>query len=187
MFCAGKYDNLSGGKMSGAIKHSNAVKEREVGEAPFYSGSGIIDFIPRIKRAIRQFMKYSVVGASGFVINMAVYSTMVKWVGLHYMTAAIISFTVAVTNNFVLNKYWTFNNPRGAVSRQMRRFLVISVASLALNLVLLRTLMEIMASIDALGVHVDRAIIAQALAISVCTVLNFSGNKLWSFRQVSTS
>lgn len=173
--------------MSGAIKHSNAAKEQEVGEVPFYSGMGIIDFIPRIKRAVRQFMKYSIVGASGFVINMAVYSIMVKWVGLYYMSAAIVSFTVAVTNNFFLNKYWTFNNPQGAVSRQMRRFMVISVASLALNLAILRTLMEIMASIDTLGVHVDRAIIAQAIAITICTVLNFSGNKLWSFRQVSTS
>jgi putative flippase GtrA len=44
--------------------------------------------------------------------------------------------------------------------------------------------MEIMVSSNALGV--DRAIVSQAIAITICTVLNFSGNKLWSFRQPST-
>jgi len=141
-----------------------------------------------MRRAIRQFMKYSIVGASGYIVNIAVYSLMVKVVGMHYMIAAVVSFMPAVTNNFLLNKYWTFNNPQGVVSRQARRFLVVSLASLGLNLALLRALMEVLASIETLGVlHVDRAIIAQAAAITICTILNFSGNKLWSFRQTSTT
>lgn len=172
--------------MNEAVEHSKVNNEQEVGELAYYPGSGIVNVNPRIRRAIGQFMKYSIVGASGFVINMIVYSAMVKSVGMHYMPAAIVSFTAAITNNFILNKYWTFNNPQGAVSRQARRFLVISLASLALNLAILRVLVEILASVNALGLHVDRAIVAQAVAISICTILNFSGNKLWSFRQAST-
>ena len=172
--------------MSGTFKHSDTGKEAKVGEIPFLTGAETSSLGPRIRRACKQFMKYSVVGASGYIVNLAVYSFMVKVVGMHYMAAAVVSFLPAVMNNFILNKYWTFNNPQGMVSRQAWRFLIISIASLMLNLVVLRALMEIMANIDALGVHFDRAIIAQALAITICTVLNFSGNKLWSFRQAST-
>lgn len=186
MFCANKYANLNPDSMSGTIKNSDPPKEREVGEIAYYPGTDGIEINPRIKRAFMQFMKYSVVGASGYVINIAVFSFMVKAAGMHYMAAAIFSFVPAVTSNFLLNKYWTFNNPDGAVSRQMGRFLIISVASLLLNLLLLRMLIEIMTSVDALGMRVDRAIVAQVIAISICTVLNFSGNKLWSFRQAST-
>jgi dolichol-phosphate mannosyltransferase len=170
--------------MSGTYKHTNVHQERDVGDLTRYPGSGITAIKPRIIRALKQFMKYSIVGASGFVINMAVYSFMVKAVGLHYMAAAVVSFTAAVTSNFILNKYWTFSNPQGAVSRQARRFLIVSIASLIPNLLILRVLMEIMVSSNALGV--DRAIVSQAIAITICTVLNFSGNKLWSFRQPST-
>jgi putative flippase GtrA len=130
-----------------------------------------------MRRTSFQFIKYCFVGASGVVVNMVVYSLLVSVAHMHYLAGATISFTVAVTSNFLLNKYWTFNNPQGRVFTQAFRFLVISLASLLVNLLILRLL------IDDLGIANE--IEAQMIAIAAVTILNFAGNKLWSFRQSS--
>lgn len=128
----------------------------------------------RLKRAFRQFWKYCLVGASGYVINMAVFSVLWHYAGMQYWLAATASFAISATNNFLLNKYWTFENPEGQVATQARRFLVVSVLSWAMNMAVLVFLIE------ALDVH---HLFAQAIAISLVTVFNFTGNKLWSFRR----
>ena len=131
----------------------------------------------RLRRASKQFGKYCVVGISGVIVNLAIFTVLVK-VNLHYIPAATISFCVAATNNFVLNKYWTFGNPQGAALTQASRFLIVSVTSWALNLLVLRLLIE-----DA---NISSETAAQAIAITAVTILNFTGNKMWSFRQTTT-
>lgn len=129
----------------------------------------------RLQRAGRQFIKYCLVGATGMVVNLAVFTFMLKVAGSHYMACATVSFVVAATNNFLLNKYWTFDNPEGAVLNQMSRFIVVSITSLGLNLAILSLLLE--------QLLIGNRIFAQALAISLVTVFNFTGNKMWSFRR----
>ncbi len=119
-----------------------------------------------------QLAKFCVVGGSGYVVNLAVYSALV-FSGVHYAVAAVCSFLVAVTNNYTWNRLWTFRHQRGHVAYQGMRFLVVAVAALGANLVVLRALV-------ALGAG---KILAQAIAIVLVTPLNFIGNKLWSFRR----
>ena len=133
----------------------------------------------RAGRALRrphnwlQLLKFSLVGGSGYVVNLAVYTLLLKAAGLHYLAAAVCSFLVAVTNNYTWNRLWTFRHQRGHVVFQGMRFFVVAVLALAANLVLLRVLVE-------LGVG---KILAQAVAIVLVTPINFVGNKLWSFRR----
>ena len=122
-----------------------------------------------------QLAKFSTVGATGYVVNLAVYATLVEVAHLHYLLAAVCSFLVAVTNNYTWNRLWTFRRQRGHVAYQGMRFLVVSVVALAANLVVLRVLVEAGAG----------KILAQAIAIVLVTPLNFVGNKLWSFRRPS--
>jgi putative flippase GtrA len=120
-----------------------------------------------------QLLKFCAVGASGYVVNLAVYVAMVRGLDLHYLPAATISFGFAVTNNYLLNRAWTFRGQRGHVLAQGFRFLVVSIAALGANVLMLYLLVE-----AGLG-----AIPAQAIAIVVVTPVNFVGNKLWSFRR----
>ena len=120
-----------------------------------------------------QLLKFCVVGGSGYVVNLAVYASLVRLAEMHYLVAAVCSFLVAVTNNYTWNRVWTFRGERGHVAYQGMRFLVVSVFALGANLVCLRALV-------ALGVG---KILAQAIAIILVTPLNFVGNKLWSFRR----
>jgi putative flippase GtrA len=117
-----------------------------------------------------QFAKFCCVGLTGYAVNLAVYAPLVKLAGVSYLPAAICSFTAAVTNNYLWNRFWTFRHDRGHVYRQAIRFLCVSLVGLAANLVVLRTLV----------IYAD-AVSAQAIAVIVVTPLSFIANKLWSF------
>jgi putative flippase GtrA len=119
-----------------------------------------------------QLAKFSAVGASGYVVNLAVYTALLKGADLHYALAATCSFVVAVTNNYTWNRLWTFHAQRGHVGWQGLRFLVVALAAYGVNLILLSALV---------GFGVDK-VLSQAIAIVLVTPLNFVGNKLWSFR-----
>ena len=121
----------------------------------------------------QQLGKFCVVGAVGYLINLAVYDALLHG-GLHYLVAATCSFLVAVTSNYIWNRLWTFREHRGHVGIQGMRFFLVSVAALGANLIVLH-LLVVYAGLDKLP--------AQAVAIVVVTPLNFIGNKLWSFRR----
>lgn len=120
-----------------------------------------------------QLVKFSAVGASGYVVNLAVFTTLVHGFGVHYLLAATGSFLVAVTNNYVWNRLWTFRGDRGHIAYQGLRFLVVSGVALGANLLILHTLVQLW----------DREVLPQAIAIVLVTPLNFVGNKVWSFRK----
>ena len=120
-----------------------------------------------------QLAKFCVVGASGYVVNLAVFALLVHGADVHYIPAAVCSFLVAVTNNYTWNRVWTFRHQRGHIAYQGLRFLAVSTVALGANLLFLTVLV-------ALGLP---KIPAQAVAIALVTPWNFVANKLWSFRR----
>jgi dolichol-phosphate mannosyltransferase len=133
----------------------------------------------RVGRGLRkpanwvQLIKFSAVGATGYIVNLSVFTALVKLASIHYIPAAILAFCVAVTNNFLLNRHWTFRARDGHAGFQAARFLTVSVVALGFNLMVLELL------VTAGGLE---KVAAQAIAILAATPLNFIGNKLWSFR-----
>jgi len=120
-----------------------------------------------------QLGKFGAVGVTGYVVNLAVYTALLRGAGWHYAAAATVSFLVAVTNNYLWNRLWTFRDQRGHVAFQGLRFLVVALVAYVANLGILSVLI-------AFG---SDKVIAQAIAIVLVTPLNFLGNKLWSFRR----
>ncbi len=133
---------------------------------------GRVDAALRSRANWEELVKFCLVGASGYVVNLVVYTLLLRGLDLHYVLAAIGSFVVAVTNNYTWNRLWTFRHHRGPVVMQGVRFLVVSALALGANLLVLHLLVE-----AGLG-----EVVAQAIAIAVVTPVNFVGNKLWSFR-----
>jgi dolichol-phosphate mannosyltransferase len=119
-----------------------------------------------------ELVRFVAVGGSGYVINLATYALAVHALGLDYRVAAVLAFLVAVSNNFVLNRHWTFGARDGHAGFQAARFFVVSVTVFLVQLGLLLLLVETVGLGEVPG---------QALAIFLCTPLNFLGNKLWSF------
>jgi dolichol-phosphate mannosyltransferase len=132
----------------------------------------------RVRRGMRhkhnwwQLARFTAVGASGYAVNLVTFSLCVHAAGMDYRLAAVVAFLVAVTNNFWWNRHWTFDARGGHAGEQAVRFLVVSLAAFAVNLVLLQLLVS--------GAGLAE-VLAQAIAVAAATPCNFLGNKLWTF------
>jgi putative flippase GtrA len=117
-----------------------------------------------------QLGKFGVVGASGYAINLAVYTALLG-IGAH--TAAGISFVISAASNYWWNRHWTFVDTKGHFAYQGMRFFVVSGLAFAANQLWLFVFL------DWVGLG---KVVSQAIAILLVMPLNFLGNKLWSFR-----
>jgi putative flippase GtrA len=120
-----------------------------------------------------QLVKFCLVGASGYVVNLSVFALCVEAIGLHHLVGATVAFVVAVTNNFWWNRHWTFKARRGRPGFQAARFFTVSVAAFLFAAAVLQLLVAVAGLPE---------VPSQALAIIAATPLNFIGNKMWSFR-----
>jgi dolichol-phosphate mannosyltransferase len=140
--------------------------------------AGAAELAYRIGAAARQsaswlqLLKFGLVGASGYLINLGVFALLAGSLDVHHLIAAVGAFSVAVTSNFLWNRYWTFGPGEGLAHLQAARFLAVSVACLVINLVMLEAIVA-SSSISELA--------AQAIAVAVAMPFNFLGNKLWTF------
>jgi len=118
-----------------------------------------------------QLAKFAVVGASGYVVNLAVFAALLGW-GAH--TAAAISFVISAANNYWWNRHWTFAHQKSHIGMQGLRFFIVSLLAFGVNQLWLVVFID----------WLDwRKVLSQAIAIVLVTPLNFIGNKLWSFRR----
>jgi len=129
---------------------------------------------------LRQFVKFAIVGGTGTVVNLAVFSIIiyayVKAAGtrplLVEQVASGVAFCVAVVSNFILNRRWTFRHT-GPLIPHFGRFFLVSCVGLALNVFLYTVLHER----GSLGEH-----LSELLAIACVMPINFLGSKFWAFR-----
>ena len=119
-----------------------------------------------------QLVKFCLVGGTGYLVNLTVFAVCVHVLDLHHLVAATAAFVVAVTNNFLWNRYWTFRARRGRAGFQAARFFAVSVVAFLFAATVLELLVSV-ASVPELP--------AQAISIVAATPLNFIGNKMWSF------
>jgi putative flippase GtrA len=120
-----------------------------------------------------QLVRFAFVGGVGFLVNLAVYTLFVHSVGVDFRVASVVAWLVAVLNNFVLNRHWTFDARGGRAHAQAVRFFVVSLLAELFSLLLLTLLVD--------GASLAK-VPAQAVAVAASMPLNFLGNKLWSFR-----
>ncbi|HEX8123548.1 MAG TPA: GtrA family protein [Solirubrobacteraceae bacterium] len=119
-----------------------------------------------------ELVRFGVVGASGYVVNLLVFSLLVHGSQADYRVAATAAFVVAVANNFLWNRRWTFRARDGHAGFQAVRFFTVSIGAFVFSLAILELLVA--------GLDVPE-VPAQAIAIVAATPLSFLGNKLWSF------
>jgi putative flippase GtrA len=137
-------------------------------------------FVDRVPPGLRQFIKFAIVGGTGTIVNLIIFSLIIAIYGhahgdrslLVEQIASGVAFCVAVVNNFVLNRRWTFHH-EGPIIPHFGRFFVVSLLGLGLN-VFSYTLFHHWLGIEE---HVS-----QFLANCVVTPFNFVGSKLWAFK-----
>ena len=122
---------------------------------------------------LNQFFKFALVGLLGTFVNIAFLYLFTDVFGIYYVLSAIFSFVISVLGNFVLNKIWTFEeNFKYKTIKKCIQFLIISVIVLGVNLFFLYVFTEFFKIYY---------LVSQVLAIGIGLVLNFLGNKFWTF------
>lgn len=121
-----------------------------------------------------QLIQFGLVGGLGFLVNIAVFALCDKVIVMPYLLAYGIAWLVAVSNNFLLNRRWTFNEHAGSsrIHFQALRFVLVSAIAAGIGAGLLTLMVEV-------GGFAELP--AEAIAVAASTPLNFLGNKLWSF------
>lgn len=131
------------------------------------------------RKGLRQFVKFGVVGLSGTLVDLGFYNLLAIVFGANIYVARTISFTLAATSNYILNRKWTFRSTDKKVAAEYSKFLFISVIGLLMNLGIMK-LLEPMAS--RFGTELLQKNIPVLIAIIIVLLWNFFANKFWTFR-----
>lgn len=123
-------------------------------------------------RFSRQFIKYTLVGATGTILDIGTLFILVEYAGFPILPAATVSFLLGGINNFLLHKFWTFKNRSKKYVQLYLKFLIISLIGLGINL----SLIHLLANIFAIWY-----MLAKVLTAILVLVWNYFGNKFWTF------
>ncbi len=91
---------------------------------------------------------------------------------LSYPAAVSVSYVVAVTSHFFVNKALTFKTRAGQTAQQLRRYIVFLIAHYSFTLAVVTFGVEVMAW---------PVMLASAAAIVLATGFGFVANKYWVF------
>ncbi len=84
-----------------------------------------------------QFIKYSVTGFLGVLTNLIVFYLLAEVVGCYIFLSSIFAYVFAAFQNYVLNHYWSFNVASKPSLKSWFLFLIGSMLSLSINLLVL--------------------------------------------------
>lgn len=155
-------------------------------------------FLQTNQKEVVRFLKFSVVGTIGAVVDFGTLYLLHVVAGLHIVLANTCSFTAAVLSNFTWNRYWTYPDSRSKPIRtQLAQFFIVNIAGWGINtgiLVLLRypcvSLVGTVARSLALSLTPELLYklgynLAKAVATGVVLFWNFFVNRFWTYSDVS--
>jgi putative flippase GtrA len=119
--------------------------------------------------------KFNLVGAMGMVVQLCALALLNRIAPGHYLVATAVAIEFALLHNFVWHLHFTWRDRRdqsATVAQLVRFHLANGLVSMVGNLALMRFLVQ--------EAHVP-VIIANAIAILCCSVLNFCLGNSWAF------
>lgn len=125
------------------------------------------------RRIFRQFVKFGLVGISSTIIDWGVFYLLNLIFGVYYLTAKVLSFSVAVINSFIWNRRWTFRSQNPNHSEEFVKFLIIALIGLSINALIMYL---------AVSIFHTRKIVGLVFATGITTFWNFLANKFYTFK-----
>ena len=119
----------------------------------------------------KEFILFALVGVSNTVINFIVYTILVT-ISMPYLLANVIGYGVGMINSYLLNKYFVFQKKEGD-SSVFLKFVLVNIITVTVHSILLYFFVSIF------GWH---KIYSQAFVTIITLVINYLGNKLWTFK-----
>ncbi|MDZ7400914.1 MAG: GtrA family protein [candidate division KSB1 bacterium] len=141
--------------------------------------SVLTKFSEKLGFDVVRFAKFGIVGGSGIFVNMGGLWFFTEVVGLYYLISSVLAIALAMISNFIWNDLWTWRDRgepgvRAYLTRMAKFILVSSIAAYIGNLGILWVLTHFF--------HVYY-LISNLIGIAVGTILNYSVNNFWTFRE----
>jgi len=131
----------------------------------------------------RRWIVFNFVGLLGILIQLSTLALLAGWLGLHYLVGTGLAVEAAVLHNFIWHENWTWSDRSGHdrenMWKRLARFhLANGTLSVGGNLVLMRLFV---------GSWSMNFAVANIVAISICSILNFLAGDRFVFRKTSPS
>jgi putative flippase GtrA len=145
----------------------------------------------RIRRLIKQFSKFVIVGGVNTGIDFAVLNVLMYLTGINSGASLFflncVSFTVAVTNSYFMNRRWTFKEAAASIEDksapvQFSQFFMVSVVGALINSSIIVGVTTYVAAPFGLGPQLW-ANVGKLFATGVSLVWNFVGYKFVVFKK----
>lgn len=141
-----------------------------------------------------RFLKFAVVGAIGALVDFSSFHLMMSLFDLKPEWAQAISFTLAITSNFIWNRVWTYPDSRSkSLTWQLFTFFVVNIVGLGIRTPIFTSLDDpfkiLFSNFDFLPlgfITVERLGYTFALGVAVVVVMfwNFFINRVWTYNDV---
>jgi len=151
---------------------SSSAADTPARPGPGAEGPGSVGSVLRDRRLRREAGRYVVVGLIGYAVQVASFAALVHLLDAPYLPSAVVAGLLALVNNFVLNRHWTFEVAHGPVTRQATSYSVISAIFFAAQLAVLHLLVVV-------GTP---KVLAEALSVLAVVPLNFLAQRRLAFR-----
>jgi len=129
----------------------------------------MISFFAKLLKS--RFLKYGIVGVLGLIVDMGIFYLLHKMLGMNYIVANIISSSLAVIHNFILNSYFTFK-VKDKLLKRFVSFYLIALAGMALSSGLLALMID--------GLRMD-SMIAKMISVLIVAMIQYFLNKKLTF------
>lgn len=159
---------------------------------------------PRLQREFTRFYKFLIVGTIGAVVDFGTFNLLTSAFHMWIVLAGTISFSAAVTSNFIWNYYWTYPDSRSkSVSKQLIQFTLVNLIGLAIRAPILHfmekpfaqlstRILEILPSSIPPGptsiFPLSNIILGRNLALATAVIVvlfwNFGINRIWTYSDV---
>lgn len=136
-----------------------------------------------------KFIRFAIVGTLGSVVDFGVFNLLATLLKVPAIWASVVSFSLAVVNNFIWNRNWTYPETKDvALVRQLTQFAIVSVAGLIIRTPLFALIEKPLINLSAKlipDVFTPTFVghnISLAIVILVVLLWNYFVNRKWTFR-----
>lgn len=157
------------------FKNRTKGKSKAGTKEVFYLIQNLSGYLVYKKNILTEFFKFAVVGLIGTLVNVFILYLLTNYLGFYYLVSAVFSFFVAMSHNYLFNKLWTFKEKiNHHFTKKYMKFFCVSLIALIVNLFFLYVFTEFFSIYY---------LISQVLAIGITLIINYAGNKIWTFQK----
>ncbi len=139
-----------------------------------------------------RFLKFAFVGVTGTVVDFGILNLLRLVFKIPLVWAQAISFTIAVVNNFLWNRFWTYPDSRSKkTSHQLIQFFIINAIGIIIRTLLIpwldQMILILLENFD-INLQIENYILSQNIALAVCIGIimlwNYYANRYWTYNDV---